>query len=263
MASSIDLAAVGVSFWYGSSPVVRDVNLAASAGSSLALTGPNGSGKTTLLRLLSGSIRPASGDVSLLGRPLSAWRRRERARAIAVVSQHVDPALDLSVETVIALGRTPYTGLFGQLSPSDRHAIDSAIDATDTASLSHRRFSELSGGEQQRVMLASAIAQEPRFMVLDEPTVHLDLEHQHSLLELLSRLKRERGIGILSVMHDLNLAALYFERIAVMSQGRMAIDDTADAVLRRPDVQELFRAPLSLVTHPDAGVPQLLLRPGP
>lgn len=253
------LVAEGVAYSYGGPNVVQDLSLSLVAGDRLALTGPNGSGKTTLLRILSGARRPMRGRTVLGGSDLRQMNPRDVARRIAVVAQHVDPSLAFTVDDLVAMGRTPHLSPLGSLSRADRHAIDRSLDAVDATHLARRQFSELSGGEQQRVMVALALAQETDFLLLDEPTVHLDLHHQHEILELLTRLQRERGIGLLAVMHDLNLASLYFDRLAVMQRGSLVADDTPESVLADPDVLSVFEAPLSVITHPRNGVPQVLL----
>lgn len=254
------LRAQSVWYAYGADPVVRDVSIQLGPGSLLALAGPNGSGKTSLLKLLSGVRRPDRGVVTLDGVPLTSLTPRHLARRVAVVSQHIDPALGFAVRDLVAMGRTPHTGLLGSSGAADRIAVEEALLSTNTRSLADRRFSELSGGEQQRVMLAMALAQDASYLLLDEPTVHLDLHHQHDMLELLRRLHAERGLGILAVMHDLNLAALYFDRLAIMQAGELAAEGRVAEILRKPDCLAVFQAPLSVVTHPQAGVPQVLLQ---
>jgi ABC-type cobalamin/Fe3+-siderophores transport system ATPase subunit len=257
------LQADRVSFWYERDEVLKDVSFGLRRGEMVALAGPNGSGKTTLLKVLSG-VRPArSGSVTLDGEDLRALRSRRIARHIAVVSQHVDPSLMFTVSDIVAMGRSPYAGLFSAPSAEDRSATERALIETETHHLADRRFGELSGGEQQRVMLAMALAQNAGYLLLDEPTVHLDLHHQHAILELLRRLHQERQIGILAVMHDLNLAALYFQRLALMHAGRLVSDRTPAETLSRSEHLAIFRAPLSVVTHPQTGVPQVLLERGP
>lgn len=257
------LAGSRLGYSYGTHLALREVSVSLRRGEALAVVGPNGSGKTTLLTLLSGLRRPDSGAVTVDGRDLPALPARSRAQRIAVVSQHVDPGVMLSVEHVVSMGRAPHSGLLRPLTAGDKDAVREALDDADCTHLAQRRFGELSGGEQQRVMLAMALAQSAPYLLLDEPTVHLDLEHQHAFLELLVTLHRSKRIGILAVTHDLNLAALYFDRIAVLSAGQLIADGTPSHLLQREDVLGVFRAPLSVVEHPDAKVPQVLLRPGP
>lgn len=249
-------------FSYDSDPVVRNVSLELPPGGMVALAGPNGSGKTSLLKLLSGALHPGQGEVVLDGQRLDSLPPRRIARRISVVPQQVEPRLMFTVQSMVAMGRTPHTGWFGGPQQSDRDAIQRAIDAAELAPLADRPFAELSGGEQQRVMLAMALAQETEYVLLDEPTVHLDLHHQYELLELLHRLHRERRVTVLAVMHDLNLAALYFDRIALMRDGEKIADGPAADVLRSSDNLAVFRAPLSVVSHPTYGVPQVLLDRG-
>jgi iron complex transport system ATP-binding protein len=240
--------------------VVQGVSFGVQRGSMAALAGPNGSGKTTLLKLLSGVRRPQAGRVTLDGEDVTRISSREIARHIAVLSQHVDPKLMFTVADVVAMGRSPYAALLRPPTSEDRQATEEALAATDTERFAHRRFAELSGGEQQRVMLAMALAQSTDFLLLDEPTVHLDLQHQHEFLELLHTLQSQRGIGVLAVMHDLNLAALYFERLSLMQDGQLVTDGPVNETLRSVESLAIFRAPLSIVTHPQAGVPQVLLQ---
>jgi iron complex transport system ATP-binding protein len=253
------LSASKVSFAYGPRLVVDNVSLELPRGQMVALAGPNGSGKTTLLKILSGVRAPAGGSVTLDGVPLAQLGRRKVAQRVAVVSQHLDPKLMFSVESLVSMGRTPYQGLLGSTTQSDKAAIDDALQAAELTLLRHRRFGELSGGEQQRVMLAMALAQQADYLLLDEPTVHLDLHHQHELLELLRALHEHRRLGILAVMHDLNLAALYFEGMGLMQEGRLVADGPSADLLRRGDCLSIFQAPLKMVNHPEMGVPQVLL----
>lgn len=246
-------------FSYGSEPVLQDVSFSLRRGELVSVAGPNGSGKTTLLKLLSGVLRPTTGAVSLDGSDLRQLPPRTVARRVAVLHQTVDPRLMFRVEDLVSMGRTPHMSFFGGPGAGDREAVERAIQAAGVADLRRRAFNTLSGGEQRRVMLAMALAQEMDYLLLDEPTVHLDLQHQHELLELLCRLHGERGIGVVAVMHDLNLAALYFDRLTVLRGGQVVADAPADEALNQPEVLSVFRAPLQVVPHPSTGVPQVLL----
>lgn len=261
MSETVGLAARGVSFAYDGHEVVRDISLDIAPGDLVALVGPNGSGKTTLLKLLSGERSPTSGEVVLERKPLTRYPARDRAKRIAVVLQHTDPGLTFRVRELVEMGRTPHTGMLALFSRHDTGAVDRALSLTRTDPLADRRFSELSGGEQQRVVLAMALAQESDYILLDEPTVHLDLLHQYELLELLRRLHLERRIAVLAVMHDLNLAALYFNRIAVLSRGHLVREGPPADVLPSGDVLRVFEAPLQIIDHPVTGTPQVLLEP--
>jgi iron complex transport system ATP-binding protein len=253
------LEADRVGFAFGVHQAVRDVSLRLRPGDSVALAGPNGSGKTTLLRLLSGALKPQSGQVRLEGRPLRQLSPALRARRIAVVPQQVDPALAFTVEAMVRMGRAPHASLLKSLARSDIAAVDDAMRATDTYGLRDKRFDELSGGEQQRVALAMAVSQGTDYLLLDEPTVHLDLHHQHALLELLQALRERRSIGVLAVMHDLNLAALYFTSLVILQAGSAVARGAPADLLSRPEALAVFKAPLHVVSHPQTGAPQGLL----
>jgi iron complex transport system ATP-binding protein len=225
----------------------------------VALVGPNGSGKTTLLKALGGELTPVRGAVRVARQNVRGLPARQLARHIAMVPQYTDPELAFSVEQLVSMGRTPYATLLGSATAADRLAIDAALRATDTGRLSARPFRELSGGEQQRVVLAMALAQETPFLLLDEPTVHLDLQHQQGLMELLRGLRHDRGMGVLAVVHDLNLAALYCDRMALLAAGHLIADGVPADILRQPGCLSVFGAALAVVDHPRTGVPQVLL----
>lgn len=252
-----------VHFAYGDREVLHDVSITVTRGERVALVGPNGSGKSTLVRLLSGVARPCSGQASIDDTSLRSLRPRTLARRIAVVAQHLTPNLTFTVRQLVSMGRTPHIGLFSAQQQSDLLAVDRAMQDTDTLRLAERRFDELSGGEQQRVMLAVGLAQETDFLLLDEPTVHLDLQHQHDLLRLLMDLNGERNIGIVAVLHDLNLAALFFQRVAILSGGRLVGDGAPAEVVTQDVLQPVFQAPMRVIAHPVTGLPQVLLNPGP
>jgi ABC-type cobalamin/Fe3+-siderophores transport system ATPase subunit len=254
------LAARAVTFGYDADPVVRDVSLTIQPGDILALAGRNGSGKSTLVRLLSGVLAPRSGVVELDGVNVREVPGSVRARSVAVVPQHLEQHLGFRVRGVVELGRTAYAHLFRPLGDTDRDAVDRAMDATGVTAFAGRQFSDLSGGEQQRVMLAMALAQETRYLLLDEPTVHLDLQHQRDLLELLVQLRRDRQIAVLAVMHDLNLSALYFDRLAVMDRGRLIVDGPPNDVLGDEDVLHTFGDDLIRTRHPQTGAVQIAIR---
>ena len=212
----------GVTFGYESVPLLYDVHLEVRAGEMVGLLGPNGSGKTTLLRLVSGVLRPQKGTVVLDGRNVQDWGRRGVARNIAVVPQELHVPFAFTVEQMVSLGRTPYIHLLGSKSSQDTNIIQDALHAADIIPLARRIFNELSGGERQRVMVAMALAQQPKLFLLDEPTAHLDIKYQIEMLELVQRLNRERGVTIIAALHDLNLAARYFPRLVLFQRGIVA-----------------------------------------
>lgn len=213
------LSALGLSFAYRGRTVLEGIDLELHRGEWLALLGPNGAGKSTLLRLMAGLLKPCFGQVYLEGQPLARYSSWERGQKLGFLSQVGRVPEELSVEEAVALGRTPYLGLLRREGRKDREAVAWAMEVTQTLFLRKRPLSQLSGGERQRVLLARALASQPHYLLLDEPTVHLDLHHQVELLSLLVKL-RGQGIGILTVLHDPNLARLA-ERIAFLAGGRL------------------------------------------
>ncbi|HTD78069.1 MAG TPA: ABC transporter ATP-binding protein, partial [Chloroflexota bacterium] len=231
------------------------------AGEVLALIGPNGAGKSTLLRVAAGVLRPAAGRVLLEGRDLSLLTARERARHIAVVAQDGPIPNGLFVREMVSLGRTPYARLLLGPTASDRTAVDWALSAAGVESLADRFVDELSGGERQRVVLARALAQQPRLLLLDEPTANLDLHHQVAMLELVRGLSRDQGLAVLAAVHDLQLAALYCDRVALLSAGEIVSQGAPEAVLTAPLLHEAFGQRVVLSAHPTHGVPLVALVP--
>lgn len=200
----------------------------------IALVGPNGVGKTTLLKLASRLLPPASGEILLDGKPLPAWSRRELPRAVALVPQELEIPFNFPVEEIVAQGRVPYQPLFATSTLLDREAVEGAMQAVDIVGLRHRFYSELSGGERQRVKIAIGLAQQPKLMLLDEPTQHLDIGRQIELIDLLRQLN-QRGITILSAMHDLNLVAESFSSVIMLTpEPSWIAGSTADVM--RPDL---------------------------
>lgn len=256
------LAAKAVSFAYANQPTLRDVNLSLARGSLAALVGPNGSGKTTLLRLLMGILKPFSGNVEFNGKSLMRFSRREIARQIAFVPQELVMTYAFRVNEMVTLGRTPYVGAISGPTRHDRLVVEGIMDLTDIRPLGNRLVTELSGGEKQRVMIAMALAQEPQILLLDEPTVHLDINHQVEIMELIKTLNREQGLTVLATMHELNLAALYFDDLVMLERGRIAASGTPSEVLSAERIRQVFDARVEVHGHPtQPNVPQVVLLP--
>ncbi len=212
----------GVTFGYERQPLLYDIHLQVQAGEMIGLLGPNGSGKTTLLRLLSGVFRPQQGKVFLEGRDIQQWGGRGAAQRIAVVPQELHMPFAFTVEQMVSLGRTPFVNFMGTQNKEDHDIIEDALQATGIDALAERIFNQLSGGERQRVMIAMALAQQPKLLLLDEPTSHLDIKYQIETLELVQHLNRQRGVTVIAAMHDLNLAARYFSRLLLFQRGIVA-----------------------------------------
>ena len=234
---------------YGTRPVLKNISLRVERGEIMALLGPNGSGKSTLIRALSGVI-PASGSLCLGGRALSGLDPASRARLMAVVPQMASLPPAFTVLETVLLGRTPYLNFLGQLSAKDHEIARSALAKVDALAFAERRVGELSGGEQQRVLLARALAQSTPVLLLDEPTTHLDLQHQIGLLDLVHRLARQENLTVLIALHDLNLAARYADSVALIVDGEMKAQGSPAEVLR-PDLLSLvYQWPVQVIQHP-------------
>lgn len=256
------LSAKNLSFSYAVAPTLVDIDFALPRGSLRALLGPNGSGKTTLLKLLLGLLPPTRGSVQYKDIDLSTWSRREIARRIALVPQDLNLQFGFTVEQMVMLGRTPHVSAMGGASRHDHAVVQEIMHLTGTGALAQRLITELSGGEQQRVVIAMALAQEPQILFLDEPTVHLDINHQIEILELLRKLNRERGLTVLATMHDLNLASLYFDDLMLLEHGRIVAEGTPQAVLNVAQIRSVFNADVLIQPHPTrADSPQVILLP--
>ena len=220
--------------------VLRGVTATISPGEMVALLGPNGSGKTTLLRLAVGTMAPSSGFVRLDSRPVGEWTRREVAQRVAILPQLPSLPDGFRVEELVEMGRAPHARSRFGAGPEDEAAVERALVDADAIDLVGRRIDELSGGERQRVLVAMALAQEPRLLLLDEPTQHLDLAHQVALLAALDRLRRARGLAVVAVLHDPALTALSVPRVILLNEGRLVADGPSGDVLRPPTIASVF-----------------------
>jgi len=257
------LSGVDLTVRYAGAPraSLRGVSCNVEAGHLLAVVGPNGSGKSTLLRALLGLADLEGGSVSLEGKPLREWRRPDIAQVIGVVSQREEILFPLSVEETVMMARYARLGPLAPTRAEDRAAVRSALERCDAWSLRHRRVETLSGGEWQRVRVARALAQEPRALLLDEPTVALDVRHEMEVFELVSGLTRT-GLGALVITHHLNLAARYADSLLLLNEGGAVAHGTPTAVLQEGLLTAVFQWPVAVSPWRD-GSPQLVpLRPG-
>ena len=239
------VAATDVAFAYRASDgtsrrVLSSVTLDVAAGEFVALVGTNGAGKTTLLRLLAGTLPPAAGRITLGGRSIATMSRIDAARRVAYLPQSLELPDGFRVSELVEMGRAPHAQRLFGVTDGDRLAVERALRAAGASELAGRYPGELSGGERQRVLVAMALAQEPQLLLLDEPTLHLDLAHQLALLESVSRLQPARELAVVAVFHDLNLAASFAPRVAVLAEGRIAADGRPEEVLTPALVEEVF-----------------------
>jgi len=239
---------------YGARDALLGVDASVAPGEVLGVIGPNGSGKSTLIRVLSGVRAPSSGEVRLGDRPLHAIARRERARLIALVPQETRLSFPIRVRDLVLLGRSPHTSRFGLERREDLRAAHQAMERAEILDLAERSVDELSGGERQRAVLARALAQDARILLLDEPTAFLDLKHAVLLLDLVRDLCRSRALAVAVVLHDLNLAAMYCDRLLLLDRGRVHAAGSPAAVLTYRDLcavygTELYVAPNDVTGH--------------
>jgi iron complex transport system ATP-binding protein len=225
---------------YRGRPVLRDLTVDVGAGELVALVGPNGAGKSTLLRAAAGLVEPVAGRVELAGDPIRSLDRRTIARRLAVVPQQAVLPFSTSVEEVVGLGRLPHEDPFRGHRPADRAAVAEAIERVGVGHLLGRDARELSQGERQLVLLAMAVAQAAPILVLDEPTVHLDLRHQVDVMELVADLNAREGTTVVAVLHDLGLAAHFFPRLLLLDRGRLVADGSPAEVLAPAQIREVF-----------------------
>jgi iron complex transport system ATP-binding protein len=247
---------------HGDRHAVDGVDLRVVDGEFVALLGPNGSGKSTLLRLLLGALPAGRGTVRFRDRPVHDWPRQELARAIGVVTQAEELAFPITVRELVAMGRYPHLGPWRRESAADRAAIDDAMVRCAVEDLAGRPVQELSGGERQRARLARALAQQPRALVLDEPTAALDIAHEMTLFEMLAELAR-CDVSIIVVTHNLNLAARYARRLVLLDGGRSVADGPPAAVMDRAVLEAVYHWPVRI--RSEDGAPQVvpLKRPTP
>lgn len=243
--------AVAVRYPGAAEPAVRDVDFQVSSGELVALVGPNGGGKTSLVHGLLGLVPLSGGTVTLDGRPIGAWTRRELAQQVALVPQREDTPFSWRVEDMVGFGRYAHLGPLSPMTKADRDAVEQALARCDVTALRRRTVETLSGGEWQRVRIARALAQAPALLVLDEPTASLDLGHEMELFELVGALVRE-GLSALVVTHHLNLAARYADRMLLIDGGRVAAAGSPAEVLRPELLSSVFRWPVEVVTLGDA-----------
>jgi iron complex transport system ATP-binding protein len=232
---------------------LHDVSVSIAPGSLTGLLGPNGCGKTTLLRLLSGILKPELGSVRLGGREVRLLSPRTIAQQIAVVPQETHPAFDFTVLEMVLMGRHPHLGAFQLEGPGDLAIAREAMNATGTGHLASRPYMTLSGGEKQRVVVASALAQQPKVLLLDEPTASLDLGYQLEIASLLKQLNQERGVTMVLATHDLNLAASLCDTLVLVREGRVLMQGPTSQVLTSGTVEQLYGVIADVSFHERAG----------
>jgi len=229
-----------LNFSYNGKPVLKGVNLEVKEGEFLGILGPNGSGKTTLLKCLNRSLKVPRQKVTVQGKDVKDISRKELARTYAVVEQEVTFGFDFTVEEVVSMGRYPHLGRFEFESPSHRAIVRRSMKYTEVYSLRKKPITKISGGEKQRVMIAMALAQEPKILLLDEPTKNLDIGHTLDILDLIRKRNRKEGATVVAVLHDLSLAARYCDRVVLLDEGHVYAAGKAVKVLSPGNIARVF-----------------------
>lgn len=247
-----------LSVYYGSRQVLRDIQLEMNSGEIVALIGPNGAGKSTLIRSISGVIPIRAGHVFVDQKNVTTLSTMERARYISVLPQAVSMPPAFTVWETVLLGRTPYLNFLGQTSAKDEALARQALQQADVLHLVGKRMDEISGGEQQRVLLARTLVQDTPILLMDEPTTHLDLSHQIDLLKLVTKHAREKKLTVLIALHDLNLASMFADRIAIVQNGQLCVAGTPQETLTSDIINSVYQVAVHIVSHPETGAPLII-----
>ncbi len=243
---------------YDAQPVLRDLDLSLAAEEFTVLVGPNGAGKSTLVYALLGFLPTLSGEIRLFGKPLGSYKRSELARLIAFVPQESVFQFDYPVRDIVLMGRYPYLGLMQSWLPADLEAVDSVLAQLQLERLADRFYSQLSGGEKQRVLISRALAQNTPYVFLDETLSQLDINHQVEIMAMLLEIVRANGKGILLISHNLNLGANFADRMVFLAKGRVLGSGSPEEMMRPAPLQELFGMELQTMLNPASGKPNLL-----
>ena len=255
------VCATDIGYRYNGTSVLKNVSLTVSPGEFFVIAGPNGSGKTTLIKILAGLFRPPEGDVSVMETPMQAYSKRAFAQVVAYVPQAADDNPPFTVLQTALMGRTPHLGLLGIESGPDYKIAKDALVITGVDHLAHRRIDQLSGGERQRVHIARAICQEPEILLLDEPTASLDPAHQIRIMDLMDTLRASRGMAVIMVSHDLNIAAMYADRILMLKAGAVVHRGTPGEVLVPDILEKTYGCKMLVDKNPAGPFPRVLPLP--
>jgi len=237
--------------------ILSGINLEVKAGEVHAIMGPNGSGKSTLLKVMAGILKSQTDQLDILNRPMDKYSRKSLARTIAFVPQMIPTDFPFTVTEIVLMGRSPYLGMLGLEQEKDLEIAKQALSFTGVEHLAHRKLDQLSGGEQQRVFVAKAICQEPEIILLDEPTASLDLAHQVRLMDLMEKLKNERGITVVMVSHDVNLAAMYGDRLLLLNKGEIIRLGAPKEVLTFQTLEQVYGCTLLVDESPLGKTPRV------
>jgi iron complex transport system ATP-binding protein len=250
-----------LSKYYGAERILHHINFSVAKGAFFGIIGPNGSGKSTLLQTISGVDPASEGRVWLEDKEVSAYSKKELARWLTVLSQDALPAVRFSVREVVEMGRYPFQSWLGDETQDSGALIDTIMSKLDIIEFSDRHVEQLSGGERQRVALAKSMAQQPRLLLLDEPTTFLDIGYQIQMMDYIRAWQQEADLTIVAVLHDLNLAAQYCDQLLVLHEGEVLGIGTPQQILTSELISEVYGTMPIIIPHPVSGVPQILLQP--
>lgn len=248
-----------ISFSYAAKPVMADVSFTIDEAQIVAVIGPNGSGKTTLLKIINGTLFPDAGQMLIDGKETGRWQRKEIAQKVAIVPQETAMIFPFYAEEIVLMGRFPHLGRYSFEDKKDYKIVHEAMEKTDTLVFADRRFSELSAGERQRVLIARALAQEPKVLLLDESTVFLDLKHQSQFLALLRQLNTEQQLTVIFVTHDINLAAQNADKIILLYSGKIYAIGKPAEVITAANIKEVYDVDAGIDSNPYDGSPRVTL----
>jgi iron complex transport system ATP-binding protein len=255
------ITAKNLSHSFGEDLVLRNVSFQVPKQDFFIIIGPNGSGKTTLMKIISGLLKPRNGELKILNRSIDQYHRKALARTIAFVPQMTFADFPFTVTEIVLMGRSPYLGMLGLEEENDLEIANQAIAFTGLENLAHRKLDQLSGGEQQRVFIARAICQEPDIILLDEPTASLDLAYQVRIMDLMEQLKNEKGIAIVMVSHDVNLAAMYADHLLLLHKGQVLCQGLPDEVITYQTLEAAYGCTLLVDESPLGKSPRVTLVP--
>jgi iron complex transport system ATP-binding protein len=250
-----------LSYSFGNRAILQDLSFAVPKGDFFIIIGPNGSGKTTLMRTIAGILKPRKGHIEIFHRRISSYKRKELARSVAFVPQGLPGDFPFRVAELVLMGRAPYNNTLGLETEEDHVVSRQAMQFTEIEHLADRKLNQLSGGEQQRVFIARAICQEPKILLLDEPTASLDLGHQVRIMDLMERLKAEKGVTVVMVSHDINLAAMYGNRLLLLRDGKIVSMGLPGEILTFETLEQTYGCALLVDESPLGSMPRVTVVP--
>lgn len=259
MKNAVDIT--NLNFAYRNNPVLNNLSFSVSEGEFFIIIGPNGSGKTTLMKIIAGILKTKTGELKVFNQPLKGYTRKDLAKTIALVPQMAAPDFPFTVTELVLMGRSPHLNVLGLEQEKDLEIAQNAMAFTEVEHLAHRKTDQLSGGECQRVFIARAICQEPKIILLDEPTASLDLAHQVKIMDLMEKLKNEMGFTIIMVSHDVNLAAMYSDQILLLKAGEIVNIGKPDEILTLQILKETYGCRLLVDESPVGKFPRITLVP--